>query len=182
METSYVLGQIPSNMIIGYLRPSLYLCLMATMWSGVLVAMCGTTDFKGLVLVRFFLGGVEAPLLPGAVYLMGCWYTRREMAMRVAVLYTGQPLAYCASGLITAAVFGTLDMVLILPNSCLIKAMSLVLRLTSFSRDMVSLAGMAVRRPRRPWHRPCLDCSLGSTRLPTLTYQQCNVDHDRRYA
>lgn len=109
VELSYVLGQIPSNMIIGYLRPSVYLCSMAIVWSGVSVAMCGTTDFTGLVLVRFFLGVVEAPLLPGAVYLMGCWYTRKEMAMRVATLYTGQTLAYCASGLIAAAVFGTLD-------------------------------------------------------------------------
>jgi sugar phosphate permease len=98
-------------MIIGYLRPSLYLCLMAIVWSGVSASMCGTTNFTGLVLVRFFLGVVEAPLLPGAVYLMGCWYTRREMAMRVAILYTGQTLAFCTAGLIAAAVFGTLDQV-----------------------------------------------------------------------
>ena len=57
-------------MIIGYLRPSLYLCLMAIVWSGVSASMCGTTNFTGLVLVRFFLGVVEAPLLPGAIYLM----------------------------------------------------------------------------------------------------------------
>lgn len=38
-------------------------------------------------------------------------YTRREMAMRVALLYTGQTLAYCTAGLIAAAVFGTLDQV-----------------------------------------------------------------------
>ncbi|KAL1586856.1 hypothetical protein WHR41_04049 [Cladosporium halotolerans] len=109
LSLGYVLGQIPSNMIIGYLRPSLYLCLMAIVWSGVSVSMCGTTNFTGLVLVRFFLGVVEAPLLPGAVYLMSCWYTRKEMAMRVAILFTGQTLAYCTAGLIAAAVFGTLD-------------------------------------------------------------------------
>jgi hypothetical protein len=57
-------------MIIGYLRPSLYLCLMAIVWSGVSASMCGTTNFTGLVLVRFFLGVVEAPLLPGAIYLV----------------------------------------------------------------------------------------------------------------
>jgi hypothetical protein len=57
-------------MIIGYLRPSLYLCLMAILWSGVSASMCGTTNFTGLVLVRFFLGVVEAPLLPGAFQMM----------------------------------------------------------------------------------------------------------------
>lgn len=52
-------------MIIGYLRPSLYLCLMAMVWSGVSAATCGVRDYQGLVVVRFFLGVVEAPLFPG---------------------------------------------------------------------------------------------------------------------
>lgn len=109
LEYSYVLGQIPSNMLIGYIRPSLYLCLMALVWSGVSAATCGVKNYQGLMAIRFFLGIVEAPLLPGAVYLMSCWYKRSEMAFRVALLYTGQTLAWCVAGLIAAAVFGTLE-------------------------------------------------------------------------
>lgn len=40
---------------------------------------------------------------------MSCWYTRKEMALRCAILYTGQTLAYCVAGLIAAAVFATLE-------------------------------------------------------------------------
>lgn len=109
-------------MIIGKLRPSLYLCLMAIVWSGVSAATCGVSDHRGLFAVRFFLGVVEAPLFPGepagcmmrqgeyrttadasgAIYVMSCWYTRREMAFRCALLYTGQTLAFCVAGLIAA--------------------------------------------------------------------------------
>jgi MFS family permease len=96
-------------MIIGKLRPSLYLCLMAIVWSGVSAATCGVTNHQGLFAVRFCLGVVEAPLFPGAIYVMSCWYTRREMAFRCALLYTGQTLAFCVAGLIAAAVFGTLE-------------------------------------------------------------------------
>lgn len=39
---------------------------------------------------------------------MSCWYTRREMAFRCALLYTAQTLAFCVAGLIAAAVFETL--------------------------------------------------------------------------
>ncbi|KAI7552030.1 MFS general substrate transporter [Hortaea werneckii] len=109
LSVGYVIGQIPSNMIIGKVRPSIYLCCMAMVWSGVSAATCGAKDYKGLVLVRFFLGLVEAPLFPGAIYLLGCWHTRKEVALRVAILYTGQTLAYCCAGLIAAAVFGTLS-------------------------------------------------------------------------
>ena len=69
-------------MIIGKLRPSLYLCLMAIVWSGVSAATCGARNYAGLFAVRFMLGVVEAPLFPGAIYVMSCWYTRKELAFR----------------------------------------------------------------------------------------------------
>lgn len=40
---------------------------------------------------------------------MSCWYTRKEIALRVAILYTGMTLANGTSGLIAAAVFATLE-------------------------------------------------------------------------
>ncbi|KAL2872972.1 hypothetical protein SGCOL_011896 [Colletotrichum sp. CLE4] len=72
-------------------------------------ATCGVKNYQGLIAVRFFLGVVEAPLFPGAIYVMSCWYTRKEMALRCALLYTGQTLAFCTAGLIAAAVFSTLE-------------------------------------------------------------------------
>lgn len=65
LSVGYVIGQIPSNMIIGKVRPSVYLCCAAIVWSGVSAATAGTTNYSGLVAVRFFLGLVEAPLFPG---------------------------------------------------------------------------------------------------------------------
>lgn len=58
-----------------------------------------------LTSILSFLGIVEAPLFPGAVYVMSCWYTRKELALRFAVLYTGLVLAMAISGLIAAGVF-----------------------------------------------------------------------------
>lgn len=40
---------------------------------------------------------------------MSCWYTRKEMAVRTAFLYTGLVLAMAFSGLIAAGVFAGLD-------------------------------------------------------------------------
>ena len=52
-------------MIIGYIRPGLYLPAMAILWSGVSAAVAGVKTYEGLLVVRFFLGLVEAPLFPG---------------------------------------------------------------------------------------------------------------------
>ena len=98
-------------MLITKIRPSIYLCSMAIVWSGVSAATCGVTNSSGLIGIRFALGVVEAPLLPGAVYLLGCWYTRREVALRMAILYSAQTLAFCSAGLIAAAIYATLEQV-----------------------------------------------------------------------
>ncbi|KAM0712019.1 hypothetical protein Q7P37_011113 [Cladosporium fusiforme] len=109
LNAGYMLGQLPSNMIIPYIRPGLYLPACAIVWSGVSAAMAGVTSFRGLLVCRVFLGLVEAPLFPGAIYLISCWYTRREIAVRMALMSTGVPLANGFSGLIAAAVFSTLE-------------------------------------------------------------------------
>lgn len=42
-------------------------------------------------------------------YLLSCWYTRKELALRTAVLFSGLILATAFSGLIAAGIFANLD-------------------------------------------------------------------------
>ncbi|EFQ35954.1 major facilitator superfamily transporter [Colletotrichum graminicola M1.001] len=105
----YIAAQIPSNMILPYVRPSLYLPCCAIVWSGVSASMAGVRNYNGLVACRVILGLCEAPLLPGAIYLMSCWYTRKEIALRTAILYTGLVLAMASSGLIATGVYEGLE-------------------------------------------------------------------------
>ena len=46
---------------------------------------------------------------PGAIYLLSIFYTRKEIATRISILYTGNILATSFSGLIAAGVFYGLD-------------------------------------------------------------------------
>ncbi|KAH7313929.1 major facilitator superfamily transporter [Stachybotrys elegans] len=105
----YIAAQIPSNMILPYVRPSLYLPCCAIVWSGVSAATAGVRNYHGLLAARVVLGLCEAPLLPGAIYIMSCWYTRKEIALRTAILYTGLVLAMASSGLIAAGVYAGLE-------------------------------------------------------------------------
>lgn len=104
-----MLAQLPSNMLITRVDPSVYLPIAAFNWSGISAATAACTNADGLWALQFVLGIAEAPLFPGAVYLMSCWYTRREFALRVAFLYSGLVLAQAFSGLIAAGVFSGLD-------------------------------------------------------------------------
>lgn len=94
----YILGQIPSNMIITRARPSWYMgiCMMGyRLVSGLM----------GIILVRFFLGMIEAPYYPGALYLLSIFYMRKEIATRISVLYSGNILVSSFAGLIALGVF-----------------------------------------------------------------------------
>lgn len=96
-------------MLLTRVRPSLYIPAWVVIWSCISASTAATHNFGQLIAVRFLLGTAEAPYFPAAVYLLSCWYTRRELAVRTAILYSGLILATAFSGLIAAGVFAGLD-------------------------------------------------------------------------
>ncbi|KAK1764201.1 major facilitator superfamily domain-containing protein [Phialemonium atrogriseum] len=105
----YLLMQLPSNMLITRVRPSLYLASATALWGAVSTCNAAVHSFPGLVAVRFFLGFVEAPFFPGAIFLMSSWYTRAELTRRVAWFYSGNALANMFGGLLGAGILGNLS-------------------------------------------------------------------------
>lgn len=113
LYVGYILMQIPSNMLINRIpRPSVYLGGVMLIW-GLISTLTGVvTDFKGMVLVRFFLGFVEAAFLPGSLLILSKWYTRRELTMRNAILFCGNLISNAFSALVGAGVLSNMQGVL----------------------------------------------------------------------
>ncbi|OHE99293.1 MFS transporter [Colletotrichum orchidophilum] len=105
----YLCGQIPSNMILNRVRPSWYMAGFMLIWSIISLLTYLAHDYKTMLVCRFFLGITEAPFYPGALYMLSMFYTRKEIATRMAIFYTGNMLASAFSGLIAAGVFAGLD-------------------------------------------------------------------------
>lgn len=79
------------------------------MWAVTSACTALSHNYAGLLLTRFFLGVTEAPYYPGALYMLSLFYTRKEIATRLSILYSGNIIATSFSGLIAAATFNTLD-------------------------------------------------------------------------
>ncbi|KAJ4986961.1 vitamin H transporter [Stagonosporopsis vannaccii] len=111
LYVGYLFAQIPSNMLMSSkkVRPSLYMAFCMIVWGCVATLTALVKNYVGLVVVRFFLGFVEAPFYPGALYILSLFYTRKEIATRVSILYAGNIFAVSFAGLIAAATFATLD-------------------------------------------------------------------------
>ncbi|KAK2812285.1 hypothetical protein FQN49_008387, partial [Arthroderma sp. PD_2] len=105
----YVLTQIPSNMLITRVPPSIYMSSWMVVWSIVSACTALVQSYSGMVVCRFLLGITEAPFYPGATYILSIFYTRKEVAARIAMLYCAQILATGFAGLIAAGVFSGLD-------------------------------------------------------------------------
>ncbi|TFL04208.1 pantothenate transporter liz1 [Pterulicium gracile] len=105
----YILGNLPSNMFLTRTRPSRYMGIMMMLWAIVSALTAVAKDFTGLLLTRFFLGVTEAPFYPGAVYILSLFYTRKEVGIRIAILYSGNILATAFAGLIAAGIFNGMD-------------------------------------------------------------------------
>ena len=105
----YLTMQLPSNLLITRIRPSLYLGCVMSVWGVVCAAIGGVQSLTGLVVVRVFLGVTEAPFFPGAVFLLSSWYTRSELSSRIAWLYSGVALANMFGGLMGAGILGNMD-------------------------------------------------------------------------
>lgn len=113
LYVGYILMQVPSNMFINYIqRPSLYISLAMLAWGLVSTLSGNTKDFTGMVLVRFFLGFIEAAFLPGALLILSKWYTRRELTVRNAILFCGNLISNAFSALIAAGVLSNMQGVL----------------------------------------------------------------------
>ncbi|RYP66371.1 hypothetical protein DL770_008812 [Monosporascus sp. CRB-9-2] len=78
-------------------------------WGVISAATAAVTNFGGLLAIRFFLGFVEAAYFPGCLYYLSCWYTRKELGLRTAMLYSGALISGAFSGLISAGITGNMD-------------------------------------------------------------------------
>lgn len=61
--------------------------------------MAAVHNFAGLIVARIVLGAVEAVFFPGALYFLSMFYTRKQFALRTAILYSGSQLGNAFGGL-----------------------------------------------------------------------------------
>jgi MFS family permease len=64
---TYILFEVPSNMLLKKIRPSIFLGCITAGWGVVTIGQGLTKSFAGLVVCRVLMGVLEAGLFPGCV-------------------------------------------------------------------------------------------------------------------
>ncbi|KAK1998781.1 retrograde regulation protein 2 [Colletotrichum falcatum] len=105
----YLFLEVPSNLVLYKLRPSLYLAGIMLVWGAIVCTMSVAKDYSHMLVTRFFLGCIEAGLFPGCLYLLSCWYTKAELGKRFALFYTSGCVSPALGGIMAGSVIQGLD-------------------------------------------------------------------------
>ncbi|KAN0076382.1 Major facilitator superfamily domain containing protein [Elaphomyces granulatus] len=106
----YILGQVPSNLLLNYIgRPSLYMGFFTIAWGLVSALTSQVRGYGELVACRFILGFVEAPFFAGMLFYLSKWYTKRELGLRMSIFYSGSLLSGAFGNLIGAGILSGLS-------------------------------------------------------------------------
>lgn len=110
-QVGYGLFQIPSNLFIvqPWMHPGVYLSVTCLAWSTLAMCHAFVRNYTQLLTVRFLLGVFDAPYFVGATFLLSCWYTKREMAMRLAIMLVSLIFMLTFLGPIAAGIIEGLD-------------------------------------------------------------------------
>ncbi|CAG8937251.1 unnamed protein product [Penicillium salamii] len=101
----YILMQVPSNLIVGKIKfPGVYICVSMALWGVLSACTAAVHNFSGLLASRFFLGFVEAVFFPGALFYLSLFYSKKQFALRTAILYSGSQLGNAFGGLLAVAI------------------------------------------------------------------------------
>ncbi|KAI1533970.1 ProP Permease of the major facilitator superfamily, partial [Pyrenophora tritici-repentis] len=104
-----VVGQIPHGLIIQKVRPSIWLPLTLTLWSGMTMCSAACKNYQQLCAVRFLQGFLEASVYSGSIYVLGSWYKPSEIAKRAAIFTAVGQVGSMFAGLMMTAMHKTME-------------------------------------------------------------------------
>ncbi|CAL1717373.1 unnamed protein product [Somion occarium] len=105
----YVIGQIPSNLLITRIRPSIWIPLMEVIWSSLTMVLASAKNFETLIAVRFFVGLAESTFYPAIQYVIGSWYKGDELGKRACIFHTASAIGPMFSGFLQAGAYNGLN-------------------------------------------------------------------------
>ncbi|KAJ7876256.1 MFS general substrate transporter [Mycena leptocephala] len=97
---TYSLLEIPCNVAMKLLRPSIWIPSITLAWGIVMVSMAFVKNWQGLIIARLFLGVTESGLAPALSFCITLWYCRDQQALPIAFYFSAATLAGAFGGLL----------------------------------------------------------------------------------
>jgi len=103
--TGYVTGQLPSQLLLTKVRPSIWIPSCELVWTLLTFSLAAASSANQVIAIRFFVGLVESIFYPAAHFLLGSWYKPSELGKRAAIFHASSAAAGMFSGYLQAGVY-----------------------------------------------------------------------------
>lgn len=107
--TGYVIGQLPSQVILTKVRPSIWIPCCEIVWTVLTFCLSAATSSNQVIAIRFLVGFAESVFYPAAHFIIGSWYKPSELGKRACIFHASSALATMFSGYLQAAVYKGLN-------------------------------------------------------------------------
>ncbi|KIN02579.1 hypothetical protein OIDMADRAFT_102700 [Oidiodendron maius Zn] len=101
----YVIGEIPSNILLTRVRPSIWIPACEVVWTVLTMCLSRCNTASQVYALRFLVGLAESAFYPGMQYVIGSWYRKDELAKRSCIFHTSSAIGTMFSGYLMAAVY-----------------------------------------------------------------------------
>ncbi|EWY89142.1 hypothetical protein FOYG_10078 [Fusarium oxysporum NRRL 32931] len=105
----YVVGQIPSNLLLTRVSPRWVIPSLEVGWGIATICTSAVHSYKALYALRFLVGLFESGFYPGIHYMLGSWYTPREIGKRAMIFWLAGSIGNMFSGFLQAAAYTNLN-------------------------------------------------------------------------
>ncbi|CAF3612373.1 hypothetical protein SNK03_003697 [Fusarium graminearum] len=105
----YVIGQVPSNLSLQYIKPRIWFPLMMVLWGCLTMVTASVQSPKSIMVIRFFQGICEASTFVGTHYILGSWYTERELGKRSGIFTASGLAGTMIGGFIQTGIHSSMD-------------------------------------------------------------------------
>jgi len=106
---SYVVFEVPSNLVLSKTRPSVFFPIIMILWGAATCCMAAISSYKHLIALRSIVGILEAGFAPGILLNLSSWYKKNEQSKRFAVYISAAVLSGAFGGILAGAITGGLD-------------------------------------------------------------------------
>ncbi|KAI9375109.1 major facilitator superfamily domain-containing protein [Aspergillus egyptiacus] len=105
----YIIGQVPSNLALTFVPPRLFFPAVMIVWGGLTMITAAVSNPQGIMAIRFFLGLAESSTFVGTHYILGSWYTEKELGKRSGIFTASGLAGTMFGGFIQTGIHSSMD-------------------------------------------------------------------------
>ncbi|KAL3428971.1 major facilitator superfamily domain-containing protein [Aspergillus tetrazonus] len=105
----YIVGQVPSNLALTFVSPRLFFPAVMVIWGGLTMITAAVSNPQGIMAIRFFLGLAESSTFVGTHYILGSWYTEKELGKRSGIFTASGLAGTMFGGFIQTGIHSSMD-------------------------------------------------------------------------